>query len=369
LRDTLNLTQIQRDRALINFRWRWLLNSANVGFIGLMLFGLVFTKSISTGDPSTVETAIIIIIVILALICGFSSTLFVTAPISWVLRWLIYRKDYSLRSKIPPYHFDVRPYRFWIVVSVATLLMMIVFPAAFFIPFVVGIALHYVFSYNLHNSLQTGDYQRALYYAALGKHWLPVISFYYWQYGELLVQADRLEEAIEYYKQILKTTPRFPLVLSSVMIKLADALSLSGKYIDAFPLLQDAVELVPDSIYHLHLINWYLEQDIELERCVELLDLGYEYPSYKTPWLLLRARTLNRIGEKGYSESNLKEALELISRASISLRNKAQLHLMVAKASREQGNLFQARSHLNRALSLTSSVLLERLVREELSKL
>jgi tetratricopeptide (TPR) repeat protein len=188
------------------------------------------------------------------------------------------------------------------------------------------------------------------------------------------IPINQLVEAANTYRELL--TQRWNRSLYDVPVclnNLGICLLYGGHYEEALPLLEGAVQISPNFYYiYDSLAIWYLEQELNAERAVDLselaLELSFPKDEHASPGEKATcSHALALTGRNTRADTLIEQALNSTEPLQASAR--AEIQRRVGYARRAQGNREAAIEHFQRAVELDPDGIYGKLSRRALDSL
>jgi tetratricopeptide (TPR) repeat protein len=188
--------------------------------------------------------------------------------------------------------------------------------------------------------------------------------------ADFLVLAGQLNSANDILRRLL-SEGNYPNAwsLSLLLNNLAGRLMLLENYGETLPMLEAAIRISPGFHYAYDtLASWYLEQNLDPERAVELSDMAIEYGGGSRPvQQATNARALALTGRFTRAEIMLEKVLKAIEHAS-SL-DAAEINRQIGYTYVALGDQEAARKHFENAVTLDTNGIFGNLARRALDTL
>jgi tetratricopeptide (TPR) repeat protein len=189
-----------------------------------------------------------------------------------------------------------------------------------------------------------------------------------------LLNSGQLDEAEQLLRQLLTQAAQDNIYsIGYLLNNLGYCLLCAEKYDEALPILESCVCIIPAvSFGYTNLSAWYIEQDLNYERALELSDIGMQYsdPKFVDSHALeqvVNARALALTGRDTRAEAMLAQALSAVDRASIS--TKAEINRQAGYVRLAQGNQAAARAHFEQAAKLEPDGMAGKLAKQALENM
>jgi tetratricopeptide (TPR) repeat protein len=175
----------------------------------------------------------------------------------------------------------------------------------------------------------------------------------------LLLHVGRIEEAEHIIRELLERHRKRNIYAGATALQLNNlgvCLTFEGRFAEALPILEASVRIEPKYAHTYDSIaSWYLDQNLDPERALELSELAVELP---TPDILgsqpvrqaTSARALALTGRDTRAEALLEQALSTLDQARPEIA--AETYRQAAYARLAQGDRETAEAHFKRAVAL-----------------
>jgi tetratricopeptide (TPR) repeat protein len=187
--------------------------------------------------------------------------------------------------------------------------------------------------------------------------WLPRDPFLAGYKASLLTTDNHLDEAASIYSELLaRKRNRAVYAIPYWLNNLAIGLTYSGQYAEALPFHEAALNISPSlSNAYESFATWYLEQNLDAERAVDLSELALEltYPKDDNASAFERATCANalaRTGRHTRADALIEQALNTTEKLENSAR--AEIQRQIGFARLAQGDGDAARKHFEQAVTL-----------------
>ncbi|MEZ4668072.1 MAG: tetratricopeptide repeat protein [Anaerolineae bacterium] len=377
MHDSLDLTELKEEARLFRKRTGWYKHFRKVF---LTVIGLTFVLTLLPADQNATDTLVPIIKWIV-----YTGLTIVWIGVSLlIIREFIYstRRSFQRIAHINQYAPDFVPrlgkwsvFRspFGLVTILLVIVGVILFPDRAFHFYVIYLfAIFFVFFLYTRAVLRWWDsptdwIQQLIARLPKGVNLLASRAVHLLNQGEL-------EEAAEIFKQILASRSRLLGVYGGILLNnLGYCLTLNQRYDEALPLLEAAIRIDPGyPLAYDSLAEWYLAQNLDAERAVELCEVAVEIaPQFTKDTKCIEratyARALALTGRTARAEAALKLATE--STEKLKPTTIAEVNRQAGYAQFALGNAQAARQHFTHALEVSPGSLYAKLAQQALDTL
>lgn len=218
-------------------------------------------------------------------------------------------------------------------------------------------------SYWVSNpAFKTANYAKSLQRADFLLRFRPHNILFQSLRGIVLFYGGYPVEAETQWRNLLWNPHNVGGVLKFTLPNLGLSLVDQGRFAEALPFLESAVKAYPDyGLVYADVADYYMQQEIHLERALELLEIAQanmkkpgsknSLANFNYSWVITtKAVALALTGNHDRANSEIDHALK--NSPDRYPPGLAAVHLNAARVRQIQGNLDEARDHLNHAIQL-----------------